>query len=198
MTNKYLIAVSLIASIIMMAGAASAEILCVTDEHGLTIDPSYRVVDLQVDGPNVTITYLPPGDPGDAGIGAIALNVSNTTITSVTWPEDYSNANWTIANIGWPGSWGDFNVDAIDFPNPASERTIGPVVITFAEDVTLIPNEMGKYAAVHVISLNTTDTPSVKVTNGVCGGGEIPEFPTVALPIAAIIGLSFIFLRRKE
>ncbi len=27
---------------------------------------------------------------------------------------------------------------------------------------------------------------------------EIPEFPTVALPIAAILGISFIFLRRKQ
>ena len=27
---------------------------------------------------------------------------------------------------------------------------------------------------------------------------EIPEFPTIALPIAAIIGLAFIFQRRKE
>jgi hypothetical protein len=29
-------------------------------------------------------------------------------------------------------------------------------------------------------------------------GGEIPEFPTIALPMAAIIGLAFIFQNRKE
>ncbi|MCD4703604.1 MAG: PEF-CTERM sorting domain-containing protein, partial [Methanosarcinaceae archaeon] len=27
---------------------------------------------------------------------------------------------------------------------------------------------------------------------------EIPEFPTIALPIAAILGLAFFFQRRKE
>jgi hypothetical protein len=27
---------------------------------------------------------------------------------------------------------------------------------------------------------------------------EIPEFPTIALPIAAVIGIAFIFNRRKE
>lgn len=27
---------------------------------------------------------------------------------------------------------------------------------------------------------------------------EIPEFPTVALPVAAILGLAFVFMRRKE
>ncbi|WP_048063245.1 PEF-CTERM sorting domain-containing protein [Methanococcoides burtonii] len=31
-----------------------------------------------------------------------------------------------------------------------------------------------------------------------CTSEEIPEFPTVALPIVAIIGLTFIFQRRKE
>ncbi|MDK2826999.1 MAG: hypothetical protein PWQ44_2179 [Methanolobus sp.] len=31
-----------------------------------------------------------------------------------------------------------------------------------------------------------------------CDQGEIPEFPTVALPIAAIIGLAFVFQRRKD
>jgi hypothetical protein len=30
------------------------------------------------------------------------------------------------------------------------------------------------------------------------GFNEIPEFPTVALPIAAILGLAFFFQRRKE
>lgn len=31
-----------------------------------------------------------------------------------------------------------------------------------------------------------------------CQNGEIPEFPTVALPIAAILGIAFIFQRRKN
>jgi hypothetical protein len=34
--------------------------------------------------------------------------------------------------------------------------------------------------------------------NGNGGIEEIPEFPTVALPIAAILGLAFFFQRRKE
>ncbi|MDW7732203.1 MAG: PEF-CTERM sorting domain-containing protein [Methanolobus sp.] len=29
-------------------------------------------------------------------------------------------------------------------------------------------------------------------------GSEIPEFPTLALPVAAILGLAFLFQRRKE
>jgi hypothetical protein len=38
----------------------------------------------------------------------------------------------------------------------------------------------------------TWDAGLVRVTN------EIPEFPTIALPMAAIIGLAFIFRRRNE
>ncbi|MDG6242952.1 MAG: PEF-CTERM sorting domain-containing protein [Methanolobus sp.] len=34
--------------------------------------------------------------------------------------------------------------------------------------------------------------------NGNGGIEEIPEFPTIALPIAAILGLAFFFQRRKE
>ncbi|MDP2217545.1 MAG: PEF-CTERM sorting domain-containing protein [Methanolobus sp.] len=37
-----------------------------------------------------------------------------------------------------------------------------------------------------------------RCTNGGSGINEIPEFPTVALPIAAILGLAFFFQRRKE
>ncbi|WP_242492487.1 PEF-CTERM sorting domain-containing protein [Methanolobus psychrotolerans] len=38
------------------------------------------------------------------------------------------------------------------------------------------------------------------VISDYCPGknGEIPEFPTIALPIAAILGLAFFFQRRKE
>jgi hypothetical protein len=70
---------------------------------------------------------------------------------------------------------------------------------TTAEDF-LTMNADDKTVAVHVGSLGTAGF-SMWVTNGDCGGGgitEIPEFPTVALPIAAIIGLAFILQRRKE
>ncbi|WP_333788159.1 PEF-CTERM sorting domain-containing protein [Methanomethylovorans sp.] len=29
-------------------------------------------------------------------------------------------------------------------------------------------------------------------------GTEIPEFPTVALPVAVILGLAFVFMRKQE
>ncbi|MDF1558275.1 MAG: PEF-CTERM sorting domain-containing protein, partial [ANME-2 cluster archaeon] len=41
------------------------------------------------------------------------------------------------------------------------------------------------------------DTGSVTISI-TTNGTEIPEFPTVALPIAAILGLMFLFQRRKD
>jgi len=41
----------------------------------------------------------------------------------------------------------------------------------------------------------------LKVTGHCCNPHpctEIPEFPTISLPVAAIIGLAFVFMRREE
>ena len=32
----------------------------------------------------------------------------------------------------------------------------------------------------------------------ICGLNLIPEFPTIALPVAAILGLAFVFMRKEE
>ncbi|MDA0524285.1 PEF-CTERM sorting domain-containing protein [Methanococcoides alaskense] len=43
-----------------------------------------------------------------------------------------------------------------------------------------------------------TDFDATTVTVNEGGGVEIPEFPTIALPIAAILSLAFFFQRRKD
>ena len=67
----------------------------------------------------------------------------------------------------------------------------------------------------HIVNVTNTAAPNglhilkVIVDDGLSGSGwnegsinvdinAIPEFPTIALPIAAILGLAFIFQRRKE
>lgn len=54
---------------------------------------------------------------------------------------------------------------------------------------------------VNIIRGDSTDVANAAVTGGLAAAWmdiAIPEFPTVALPIAAIIGLVFIFGRKKE
>ena len=44
--------------------------------------------------------------------------------------------------------------------------------------------------------INDTDTASVNIAS--TSNNQIPEFPTIALPVAAIIGLAFVMQRRKD
>lgn len=53
----------------------------------------------------------------------------------------------------------------------------------------------------HTIVIENKESPHVtmyKIGFDRCPPEEIPEFPTIALPIAAIIGLTFLMQRRKE
>lgn len=65
------------------------------------------------------------------------------------------------------------------------------------------PNTMSDTGLVAPLNTNTPDLydtfeiSHVTFCYGNGGTQEIPEFPTVALPIAAILGLAFVFMRRK-
>ena len=66
------------------------------------------------------------------------------------------------------------------------------------EVLVKITNDIGASNGQHIVGVildgatNPTDISTIVVTT------SIPEFPTIALPIAAILGLAFIFQRRKE
>ena len=57
----------------------------------------------------------------------------------------------------------------------------------------------GNQVAVHLSWTNpTTPTTSIKVTGGNGGSTSIPEFPSMALPVAGILGLMLILGRRNK
>lgn len=58
--------------------------------------------------------------------------------------------------------------------------------------ITNIANATAYFNSHKVTSNQATATVTMQ------GGGQIPEFPTVALPIAAVIGMVFLFQRRKN
>lgn len=67
------------------------------------------------------------------------------------------------------------------------------------------PNTMSDTGLVAPLNTNTDKIPDdtfeishVTFCYGNGGTQEIPEFPTVALPIAALLGLAFVFMRRKN
>ncbi|MBP2029536.1 hypothetical protein J2755_000456 [Methanohalophilus levihalophilus] len=147
------------------------------------LDPSYQqvvlinVTDFLPDGVN----FVSASDGGDY----------NATAHSVFWsfeylPEETGGEEKTLTidvteTSGTPG---------ILLVNEA-ELDLG----VFAEDtpgITSAPNGLVEEYRQVAFLLAADET---RVAD--CGG-EIPEFPTVALPIAAILGLAFIFQRRKN
>lgn len=94
-----------------------------------------------------------------------------------TWNPKRDNE---MSNIG--GGFGEY----YEIVSPGSKAT--SVTITFSGTITGTP----KLAAHVAWGTNSA------YFSGPAGDTQIPEFPTVALPVAAILGLMFILQRRKE
>ena len=65
------------------------------------------------------------------------------------------------------------------------------------------PFSIGSYDNLNVHTQVYKDETSAVESRGIpltiiCGTNDIPEFPTIALPVAAILGLMFIFGRKRE
>ncbi len=75
-------------------------------------------------------------------------------------------------------------------------KHIGPIAGHMVYTTVHIPygSEEGSYS----IRANSMTTDSFLVANAESPSSEIPEFPTMALPIAAIIGIAFLFQRRGK
>ncbi|WMW24096.1 PEF-CTERM sorting domain-containing protein [Methanolobus sediminis] len=162
-----------------------------------TSDPGTIVVTLTDDTkllyPNSTIT-------------TILLNVPESDIVNVT--DNFGN-EWTVtAAAGNP--FGTFLTKTTT--NEANLKSTDPITIYVTIngwDGTLPANADGNVISIHIQRIDEyvvgDEEGSAWVTVGYCeeddgngGTQEIPEFPTIALPIAAIIGLAFIFQSRKE
>ncbi len=80
---------------------------------------------------------------------------------------------------------------------PAQTVTVSVTVDSAATIGTFLVNAVtinGNEAGTGPTTVHDRDTKIVAQQNN----GEIPEFPTVALPMVAILGLAFVFQRRKD
>ena len=194
MIKKSLLITGLLVILISMASVASAsEIYNVTNPKD-TLSCGDVDVGVIIDGNNVTVDVIflsPTYLSNTTSIKTFGLNTVGLTEANVT---GITGANRTLIGVdSFSAEFGNFNT-TVGFVT--SEKTLGPITITFDGPVVLVPNSLNFNAAVHLIGLN--EGLSVKVADGECPIQEIPEFPTIALPIAAILGLSLIFMRRKN
>ncbi|MBP1908643.1 PEF-CTERM sorting domain-containing protein [Methanolobus bombayensis] len=87
-------------------------------------------------------------------------------------------------------------VNGVDVSNGMQTHDGCPSWDSFVFDVDdSILNEGTNLIAIRGKDRGTASFLDIKVTADVPNTEEIPEFPTIALPIAAIIGLAFIFKR---
>ncbi|MHC1757689.1 MAG: PEF-CTERM sorting domain-containing protein [Methanosarcina sp.] len=155
-------------------------------------------------GTHITVEDASPALTGisNVDIKAIGLCVDNSSIKSVT---DASGANskWTN-KVATSNSISKFGTFSTLCSSTDSKKTRGPIVIELKQAVTQLPkNELNNSIVVHLgfgTYLLDVSTNEMEDSSWVGGGStQIPEFPSIALPVAAVLGLMFVLgNKRKE
>ncbi|MFV8417420.1 PEF-CTERM sorting domain-containing protein [Methanosarcina mazei] len=153
-------------------------------------------------GTHIIVTDASPALVGvdKVNILAIGLYLDDQYVDNVT---DYAEGStWTHGSINHDISeFGDFNT--LCSRSNQKIKTSGPIVIALNPSFTqskLPANVVGNSIVVHLaFGTELLDVSGKKQSSSWVGGGtEIPEFSTIAVPMAAILGLMFIFGRKKQ
>jgi hypothetical protein len=194
------------ACLLMIVGTASAAAIefHLTEEDAneyykgnidikITVDDVSKTVELQILQPTTA----------KVSMKTLLLNIPADQIVSVT--DDNPKVDWVIENDKGQGNAGyGAMLTAVDRES-GDQGTVKYIKIQMGQDWDgVLPKNADNYSVV----LHVTRLPECPESvwlgyqdNSEDNGGpvqEIPEFPTVALPIAAILGLAFMFQRRKE
>lgn len=205
LSNKIVLTVSFLV-LLSLASTASAAGPNVMYEEGVC-DPAYWIY--------ADSNYAQPDDDGiltiesitgptwvgnDGRLALTSTDASGSMVVNTTLPSSCicvqfaSDSNEGNASIYVDGQWvweGDTDANDVYLGLPLIDQTMRYVYISGLDYDT------------HSIEINQEDTGSsrhvtvYKIGFSDCNE-EIPEFPTVALPVAAVIGLAFIFQHRRE
>jgi hypothetical protein len=187
---KYI--VGMLICLIITTGIASADSLGTSNYPVALNDVS---VGATPSGQTVTFTVNPVSGSGvtSAWLKDVGLP-TGTSITGVT-DGNGNSISHTVTDNQQMSQFGQFEKVAIG----GSVKT-STVIVTFSGTLTntffcahaaWTPWISGQYESDGVTQLTSAFF-------GSGGGTSIPEFPTVALPVAAVLGLMFILQRRKE
>lgn len=195
--------------LLMVIGTASAAVneFHLTEENANEEYKGDIDVLIRVNDADKTIE-LDLSQPVQASMKTVLINIPVNQIQSVT--DDNPYVSWKVDNDDGSGNAG-FGAMLTSIASDKNKDTVQYIKIQMSQDWDgILPtnpqNELGNYTVVvHVIKLpEVNGVSSIWLgyqDNNEDNGGpvqEIPEFPTVALPIAAILGLAFMFQRRKE
>jgi len=195
---KYIIGVLVL--LLLTVGTASATVVVPINYYKNDVGDTYPqdvAITATFNGDTVTVEATPVNGatslPTDFDIQGIYLRVNHVTGDTAVNNDPDVTESWTYAGDTIP-TLGDFfgifsPVSA--WEGKTSVKSGGPIVITHPNIESEIASTDG-YTIVIKVSWNGD------LSNWVGGKTNIPEFPTIALPIAAILGLMFIFGRRKQ
>ncbi len=197
--------IGILVLLVFTVSAASAETFYLTETSETINGDSVPGIRINVTFNGTHITVVDEStvvNPDDADIKLIRLYLDNASIDSVAdtsiggsvnvWdstPDHKSN----FAGFGEFFTLCDKTTDSV--------KSRGPIVIAlkpsspFYNQQTLPQNSEGNRIVVHLGF--GTDIMAVG-SSWVTGYTPIPEFPSIALPVAAIMGIMFLFGRRKN
>ncbi|MGB9940644.1 PEF-CTERM sorting domain-containing protein [Methanosarcina sp.] len=197
MKIKYII-VGVLLFLLVAVSSASAEELDFSNTPGATDAVSVYAT---YSGNTLTIWAEPKGASViSARIDEIGFNRPLSKVDVTT-----GGAYNVLDSLGvyWNFKDSDAQVDGVGkyasvFHSPGSKAT--RVVVTFIDNEDIPENAAGFEVAAHVAWTTNTGTGEGTADGSAffAGDSQIPEFPTLAFPVAAILGLLFITQRRKE
>lgn len=203
---KVIHVIEILVFLLLMAGTASAELLDYSNTLGATskvsvyADYSGNTITFRVE-PNVTNSVI------SADIKEVAFNINPDYVDHVI---DINSTEWQAkSGIGPDGL---YHISEIGnflsaFVNPIDSKKPNKVTVTLDQNVeNFIPEgDAGLEVAAHVSWVTVTGvkkdgTFRTKDGSAFFGGDatQVPEFQSIAVPFAAIIGLVFVFGLKKE
>ncbi|MCQ6962600.1 PEF-CTERM sorting domain-containing protein [Methanolobus chelungpuianus] len=185
--------------LLMIVGTASAAVteFHLTEEDAneyydgdidikITVDDVSKTIELEVMEPNTE----------KVSMKTVLLNIPADQIASVS--DDNPKVDWVVEDDKGQGNAGfGAMLTAVDRES-GDQGTVQYIKIQMSQEWDgVLPKNVNDYSVVlHVTRLPGNPESVWLGLNGEVQ--EIPEFPTLALPIAAILGLAFMFQRRKE
>lgn len=194
-----------------MVGTASAETFYLTNTSEKVNGENVPGIKVKVEfnGTHIIVTDESTSvDQQHASIVAMRLTLPDEYVLSVTDASANTyKSSWTHSSINNNqknfAGFGDFSTLCDKNQKSDLYRSRGPIVIALSSSFNepkLPRNSLGNSVLVHLQFGDNPDIITVggKTSSWVGGGTEIPEFSTIVVPVSAILGLLFIFGRRKQ
>lgn len=190
--------IGILAFLLFTIGSASATTYYMTETTDDYKDGVPIKVQVDYSDSSVQVKVVEPQNKayGDYTISnvdlkAVYIKTTEDRVSSVSAPWHASANGGSIGNFGTFGTVTD---------KKNNDKLPGPVSIQLKDTVDTLIQKNGNYIIAAHVSFDKSGvgTKTVDCSGKVTGSSQIPEFPSMILPVVAIIGIMLIFGRRKN